>query len=359
MILDQMPKEDKNGTGNMLGSSTLSEKCVNQENKLPSRRHKLLQIETFVEEVLQEVWNEVFSCLPQIEHKVKNPPELGLKGMPHCISMQNKCLKLDYGCSNVSNRRFKNDDFNFQTIISYHETSNGCHTVETVDNNMEATNKHHLASTSLKSVGCVNPSFLGSSINPDLLEYAVGPDAPTTDCDASSLSRGVSGLNGEDARCFDDTDSGFNTVSLESNHHTDDTDCFKIDSEHSNIGQPIFVVERTETASYTADPNEIHLTELQPCISADSHFNDKAIETKDDAQEYNQTNHTSVDIRLPNTYRNQESGIRNVDLKSQKSNIQQRKSKECYHTRNLRRLVSEIFSSSGTVLLIRSMLVHM
>jgi hypothetical protein len=356
-MLNQMQEEIKNDTCQMLDSTALCEECVDQEDKLSSRSYKPLQIETFVEEVLQEVWNEVFSCLSQIEHKVKNSSHLEPKCMPHCVNIQhNNGSELHYVCSTkdepVGNNQFRNDDFNHQTVISCHEIPDGCHVVETFNNNIEGTNKQHLVSTSLKSVGCVNPTFLGSNINPDLLEYAVVPGAPTVEFDAFFVSTDLPGFVGMGAECFDDTDSGFNTVSLESNHRTTNADCCKIASEHSSAGQPVCVMEKTATESHTAIPNEIHLTELQPCISADSQFSDKIIEAKDDAQEYNQTTITSVDIRLPDTCKTQESSIEDLGPKSQKSNIQHRTIKECYHTRNLRSLVSHIFIVYGTLLLI-------
>jgi hypothetical protein len=363
LILNQRQEETKDGTGQMLDSAMLCEKCVDQEGNLPSSRHKLLQIETFVEEVLQEVWNEVFSCLSQIEHTVKDPSKLKMKDMPHCISMQhNSGLELNYVCrmkgESVDNYQFIND-FNCQTIISYHETADNCHIVETVNDNPEGTNKQQLVSRSLKPVGCVNPSFLGSSTNPDLLEYPVVCHATAVDCSASSLSKGVPGFDGEDTKCFDDFDSGFNTVSLEStNHHTNDAGCFKTDSEHFSAGQAVCAMENIQTECYSADPDEIQLTEERACVSTDSHFNDEIIETKDVAQEYNQSTFTSVDIRLPDPYKTQENGFADVGPKSQKSNMQQRKSKQCYHTRNHRRVVSDIFSLSGIVLLVMSMVVY-
>jgi hypothetical protein len=357
LILNQTQEETKDGTGQMLDSVTLREKCVDQEDKLSSRKHRLLQIETFVEDVLQEVWNEVFSCLSQIEHTVEDTSQLKTKDTPNCISTQhNNCLELNYISrvkgESVGNHQFING-FDCQTVISYHETANNCHIVETVNDNPEGTGKQQLVSRSLKSVGCVNSTFLGSSTNPDLLEYPVVCCATVVDCDASSVSKGVTDFEGDDTKCFDGFDSGFNTVLLESsNHHTSDAGCFKTDNERFNAGQ---LWERTQTECYSANPNEIQLTELQGCVSVDSGLSDKIIETKDVAQEYNQSTFTSVDVRLPDTYRTQESGFADVEPKSQKSNIQQGKSKHCYHTRNLRRVVSDIFSFSGIVLLIMSM----
>lgn len=359
--LNQTQEETNAGTGQLLDSVTLRENCVD-EGKLPSRRHKLLQIETFVEEVLQEVWNEVFSCLSQIGHMAEDSCELKMKDMCQFISIQhNNGLELDYVCrvkgESVGNYQFIND-FNCQTVISCHETAKSCQVVENV-NNLDGTNNQQLVSTSLKSVGCVNPTFLGSSTNPDLLDHPAVPHATVVDCDASSLNKGVPGFDGEDTKCFSDSDSGFNTVSLEStNHRTNGAGCFKIDGERSSAGQPMCGMESTQTESYTVDPNEIQLTELQANVSVDSHYNDKTIETKDITQEYNQSTFTSVDIRLPETCRTQDSGFADVGPKSQKSNMQQIKSKQCYHARRHRRVVSDIFTLSGIRLLIMSVVVH-
>lgn len=363
IMLNQVEEKIKNDTNQILDDSTLREEYVDQEDKLPSRSYKLLQIETFVEEVLQEVWNEVFSCLPQIEHKVENSSQLELKCVPHCISMEhNKSSELHCVCSMkdepVGSNQLRNDDFNHQAVISCHEIPDNFHAVETLNNNIEGTTEQQLVSTSLKSVGCVNPTFLGSSINPDLVEYSVVPGAPPVECDAFFLRTDLPDFVGMGAECFDNTDSGFNTVSLECNHHTINADCFKVANKHSDVGQLVRVMEKTQTESYTADPNDIHLTPLQPSISADSQFSDKIIEAKDDAHEYNQITFTSVDIRLPDTCRTQESNIADVGPKSQKSDIQHRKIKQCYHTANLRRLVSHIFIVSGTLYLVVDMIVQ-
>lgn len=360
MMLNQVEEKMKSDTSRILGDATLCKECVEEQEKLPSRSYKLLQIETFVEEVLQEVWSEVFSCLSQIEHKAENSSQLEPRSMPQCISMQhNKGSDFHYICSmkdeTVGNNQFRNEHFNCQAVISCHEIPDTFNVVETQNYNREGTDKQQLVCTSLKSVGCVNPTFLGSGMNPDLLEHVVVPGAPTVECDSFLLSTDLPGFVGIGAECFDDTDSGFNTVSLESNHRTITADSFKDASEHSNICQPVCAMEKTETESYTASPNEIHLTALQPCISADSQFSDNITEAKDDAHRYNQITFTSVDVRLPDTCKAQESNIADVGCKSQKSDVEHRKIKQCYHTTNLRRLVSDIFVS-GTLFLIMTMI---
>ncbi|XP_023725615.1 uncharacterized protein LOC111874381 isoform X2 [Cryptotermes secundus] len=350
IMLNQVEERIKNDTSQILDDSTLREECVDQEDKLSSRSYKLLQIESFVEEVLQEVWNEVFSCLPQIERKVENSSQLELRCVPHCNSMQhNNSSELHYVCSMkdepVGKNQFRNDDVIPHAVISCHEIPDDNHAVETLNHNIEGTHKQQLVNTSPKSVGCVNPTFFGSSINPDLLEYAVVPGAPSVECDAFFLRTDLPGFVGMGAECFDDPDSGFNTVSLECNRAIN-ADCFKVASKHSDVGQLSHVTEKTLTESYTANPNEIHLTALQARISADSQFSDKIIEAKDDAHEYNQTTFTSVDIRLPDTCRTQ-SNIADVGPKVQKSDIQHRKIKQCYHTANLKRLKPLLYFLHG------------
>jgi hypothetical protein len=134
-----------------------------------------------------------------------------------------------------------------------------------------------------------------------------------------------------------------------SNHCISNTDFFKIASEHSDLGQHACITEKTETESFTASPSEIHLTELQAHISSGSHLSDKMTEAKDDTQEYNQTSFTSVGVRLQDTNRTQESSSTDGGPKSQKSNVQHRRNKQCFHTTNLKRLVSDIYSVYGTV----------
>jgi hypothetical protein len=116
------------------------------------------------------------------------------------------------------------------------------------------------------------------------------------------------------------------------------------------LGHHACITERTETEFFTANPNEIHLTELQAHISSGLHLSDKMTEAKDDTQEYNQTSFTSVDVRLQDTNITQESSITDGGPKSQKSIVQQRRNKQCFHTTNLKRLVSDIYSVFGTVI---------
>jgi hypothetical protein len=353
-MLHQVEENKKNDTSRILCDATLCTECVKEEVKLPSRSYKLLQIESFVEEVLQEVWTEVFSCLSQIEHKVENSSQLEQKCVPQCISMQhNQGSEFNYVCNmkdeTIGNNQFRNDNFNHQAVISCHKVPDSFHVVETHNSNTEGTNKQQLVSSSLKSIGCVNPTFLGSNMNPDLLDYAVVPGAPTEKCDALFLSTDLPGFVEVGAECYDDTDSGFNTVSLESNHRTTNADSFKDTSEHSDVGQPVCVMEETQVESSNASPNEIHLTPLQPCISVDSKFSDKITEAKDDAHEYNQITFTSIDVRMSDTNKTQENNIADIGCKSQKSDTQCQKLKQCYHTTNLRRLVSHISIISRTL----------
>ncbi|XP_021915595.1 uncharacterized protein LOC110827837 isoform X2 [Zootermopsis nevadensis] len=345
LILNQTHEETNYRTSQMLDSGMFCEKYVDQEDKMPSRRHKLLRIETYVEEVLQEVWSEVFLCLSQIEHSVKDPSQLKMKDLPHCINMQhNSGLKLDNVCrmrgESVGNYEFIND-FNCQTLISFNETENNCHIVETVNNNPQGTNKQQSVSRSLKSVGCVNPTFLGSSTNPDLLEHRVVCHSPTEDCDTSSQRKRVPGFDGQDTKYFDDFDSGLNMVPPESlNHRTNDVGYLKTD-ERFSAGQPACAMENTQTECFTASPDGIRLTEEQARVPAGSHFNDKIIETKEIAQTDNQSTSTSVDA-----HKSEESGFADV-RKSQKSSTQQRKSRQCYHTRNLRRVKPLLYFLHG------------
>jgi hypothetical protein len=353
VILSEM-QEDPKDSADQMCSLTPCEKYVGQECALPSRSHKLLQIENFVEEVLKEVWNEVFSCLTQIEHNVNKQSQLKLECMPNCINRhRDKGLEHNCVCRNKSeplgNYEFRNDHFNCQTVISCHETTNNCHVVETVDKNVEGTDVQQLVSTSLKSVGCINPAFLGSSMNPDV-ESAVLPGDQPVECDSFALGKGLPGIVREGTKVFDDMESDVNTVSLEfSNGCISNTGCFKIANEHSDVGQHACATEKTETDSYTASPNEIRQTEFQARISASSHLSDKIIEAKDDTQEYNQTSFTSVDVRLQDTNRTQENNSTDGGPRSQRSNVQQGRNKQCYHTTKLKRLVSDIFSVYDSV----------
>lgn len=355
VILNEMQDDPKDSTDQMLCSLTSCEKHVGQEGLLQSKSHKLLQIENFVEEVLKEVWNEVFSCLSQIEHDVCNQSQLKLEYMPNCINRHHDedlehnrvCRKRSEPLGDCESR---NDNFNFQTIFSRHETTKNCHVVETVNKNLKGTNDQLLVSTSLNSVGCVNPAFLGSSLNPDVVECAVQSGAPPVECDANVSSKGLPAVVKKGTKFFDIIDTDVNTVSLESsNHCISNIDCCKIASEHSDLDQHVRITEKTETESFTATPNEINLTELQAHISSGSHLSDKITEAKDDTQEYNQTSFTSVDVRLQNTNRTQESSSTDGGPKSQKSNVQQRRNKRCFHTTNLKRLVSDIYIVYGTV----------
>ena len=355
VILNEIQDNPKDSTDQMLCSLTPCEKYVGHEGLLQSRSHKLLQIENFVEEVLKEVWNEVFSCLSQIEHDVYNQSQLKLECVPNCINRHhNKDLEHNHvrrkRSEPLGDYESRNDHFNFQTVYSCHETAKNCHVVETVNKNFKGTNDQLLVSTSLNSVGCANPAFLGSNLNPDVVECAVQPGAPPVECDAIVSSKGLPAIGKKGTKFFD-IDSDVNTVSLESsNHYISNTDCCKIASEHSDLDQHVFITEKTETESFTATPNEINLTELQAHISSGSHLSDKMTEAKDDTQEYNQTSFTSVDVRLQNTNRTQESSSTDGGPKSQKSNVQQRRNKQCFHTTNLKRLVSDIYSVYGTVI---------
>lgn len=356
VILNEMPEDPKDSTDQVLCSLTPCEKYVGQEGLLPCRSHKLLQIENFVEEVLKEVWNEVFLCLSHIEHDVCNQSQLKLECMPNCVNRHHdKELEHNRVCRKrseaVGDYESRNDHFNCQTVFSCHETTKNCHVVETVNKNLKGTNDQLLVSTALKSVGCVNPAFLGSSMNPDVVECAVQPGAPLVECDAIVSSKGLPAVVRKGTKFFDIIDSGVNTVSLESsNHCISNIDCFKIASGPSDLGQHACITEKTETGSFTSSPNEIHLTELQAHISSGSHLSDKMTEAKDDSQEYNQTHFTSVDVRLQDTNRTQESSSTDGGPKSQKSNVQQRRNKQCFHTTNLKRLVSDIHSVYGTVI---------
>lgn len=355
VILNEMQEDPKDSTDQMFCSLTPCEKYVGQEGVLPSRSNKLLHIENFVEEVLKEVWNEVFSCLSQIEHDVCNQSQLKLECVPDCFNRHHdKDLEYNCMCRKTSepegDYESRNDHFNCHTVFSCHETTKNCH-IETVNKKLKGTNDQQLVSTTLKSVGCVNPAFLGSSMNPDVVECAVQPGAPPVECDGIVLSKGLPGIVKKGTKFLEVIDSDVNTVSLESsNHCISNTDCFKIASELSDLGQHACVSEKTKTESFTASPNEFHLTELQAHISAGSHINDKMTEAKDDTQEYNQTSCTSVDVRLQETIRTQGSSSTCGGPKSQKSNVQQRRNKQCYHTTNLKRLVSDIFSVYGTVI---------
>lgn len=354
VISNEIQEDPKDSTDQMC-SLTPCEKYVGQETLLQSRSHKLLQIENFVEEVLKEVWNEVFSCLSQIERDMCNQSQLKLESMPNCISRHHdKDLEHNHVCrkrsESVGNYESRNDNFNCQTVFSCHETTKNCH-VETVNKNLKGTNDQLLVSTSLKSVGCVNPAFLGSSMNPDVVECALQPGEPPVECDSIVSSKGLPAVVRKGTKFFDINDSDVRSMPLESsNHCISHTDCFKIASEHSDLGQHVCITERTETESFTASPNEIHLTELQAHISSGSHLSDKMTEAKDDTQEYNQTSFTSVDVRLQDTNITQESSSTDGGPKSQKSNVQQRRNKQCFHTTNLKRLVSDICSVYGTVI---------
>jgi len=354
VILNEMQDDRKNSTDQMLCSLTPCEKYVGQEGFLQSKSHKLLQIENFVEEVLKEVWNEVFLCLSQIEPDVCDQSQLKLECVPNCI---NRHHDKDLEHNHMYRKRSepmgdygsRSDHFNCQTVFSCHETIKNCHVVETVNKNLKGTNDQLLVSTSLNSVGCVNPAFLGSSMNPDIVECAVQPGAPPVECDAIVSSKGLRAVK-KGTKFFDIIDSDVNTVSLESsNHCISNMDCFKIASEHSDLDQHACITEKTETESFTASPNESNLTELQARISSGSHLSDKMTEAKDDTQEYNQTSFTSVDVRLQDTNRTQESSA-GGGPKSQKINVQQRRNKQCFHTTNLKRLVSDIYSVYGTVI---------
>jgi len=355
MILNEMQKDPEDSTDQMLCSLTPCEKYVGQEGLLPSRSHKLLKIENFVEEVLKEVWNEVFLCLSQIERDVCNQSQLKLECMPNCINRHHdKDLEHNRVCRKrsepVGDYESRNDYFNCETVFSCHETTKSCHVVKTVNKNLKGTNDQLLVSTSLKSVGCVNPAFLGSNVNPDVVECAVQPGAPPVECDAIVSSKGLPVIVRKGTKFFDIIDSDVSTVSLESsNHCISNTDRLKIASEHSDLGQHACITEKTETESFTASPSEIHLTELQAHISSGSHLSDKMTEAKDDTQEYNQTSFTSVGVRLQDTNRTQESSSTDGGPKSQKSNVQHRRNKQCFHTTNLKRLVSAIYSVYGTV----------
>ena len=350
VILNEVEENYKDTTDQMLCSIKPHEKYVGQKSVLPPRSHKLLQIDNFVEEVLKEVWNEVFLCLSQIECNVNNQSQLELGYMPNCIDWHNdNGLEHNSICKEknepVGNYESRSDHLSCQTVISCHETTNNHRVVEIADNEVEGTSDQQLVSTSLKSVGCVNPAFLGSSMNPDIVECAVLPGAPPVECDAFVSSKGLSSVVREGTECFDDSNSDVNTISLEcSNHCIRNTDCFKNAIENSDVHQCVCGVEKTETGSYTASPNEIRLTQIQAHISANSHFSDKIIEAKDVPQEYNQTTFTSVDVRLQDTHRTQGSSSNDGRHKAQKSNVEQRRNKQCYHTTNLKRLVSDIFS---------------
>jgi hypothetical protein len=250
----------------------------------------------------------------------------------------------------VGDYESRNVHFNCQTVFSCHETTKNCHVIETVNKNCKGTNDQQLVSTSLKSVGFVNPAFLGSSMNPDVVECAVQAREPPVECDAIVSSKGLPSIARKGTKFFDVIDSDINTVSLESsNLCINNTDCFTVASEHSGLGQHACFTPKTEKESFTASPNDIDLTELQEHVSLGSHLSDKVTEAKDGTQEYNQTSFTSVDIRLQDTNRT-EGCSADGGPKLQKSNVQQRRNKQCCHTANLKRLVSDIFSVYGTVI---------
>lgn len=349
VLLNEVQEDSRDNADHMLCSLTPCEKYVVKEGVLPSRSHKLLQIENFVEEVLKEVWNEVFSCLTQIEHNVNNQSQLKLECMSNCINRHHdKGLEHNCACRNksepVGNFESRSDHYNCQNVISCHVTTNHCDMVESVDKNVEGTSDQELVSTSLKSVGCVNRAFLGASINPDAVDCAVPHGVPRVECDAFVLGKDLPGVVREGTKFFDDIDSDVSAMSLESsNDCASNTDCFKIASECSDVCQRACFTEKAETESYTASPSETHLTKLQAYISASSLLSDKIIEAKDDIQEYNQTSFTSVNVRSQDTNRTQDGGP-----KSRKSNVQQGRNKKCYHTTNLKRLVSDIFSVCDT-----------
>jgi hypothetical protein len=170
------------------------------------------------------------------------------------------------------------------------------------------------------------------------------------ECDAIVSSKGLPAILKKGTKLFDTIDSDANIVSESSSHCISNIDCCKIASEHSVLDQHACITEKTETESFTATPNEINLTELQAHISSGSHLSDKMTEAKDDTQEYNQTSFTSIDVRLQDTNRTQASSSTDGGPKSQKSNVQQRRNKPCFHTKNLKRLVSDIYSVYGTVI---------
>jgi hypothetical protein len=173
-------------------------------------------------------------------------------------------------------------------------------------------------------------------MNPDVAECAVQPGTPPVECGAIVSSKSLHAIVRQGTKFFDIIDSDVSTVSLESsNHCTSNTHCFKIASEHSDLGQHACVTKKTE---------------LQAHISSGLHLSDKRTEAKDDTQEYNQTSFTSVDVRLQDTNRTQESSSTDGGPKSQNSNVQQRRNKQCFHTTNLKRLVSDICSVYGIVI---------
>ncbi|XP_069688565.1 uncharacterized protein [Periplaneta americana] len=292
-LMINQTEEETNRRSQLFDSTPLSEIYVEEEDIIQMENS---QVESFVEDLLQKIWKDVYLCLSKTDHESES------KSRYLSSDTHDSC---EFGT--IENN--KSD-----VLVSCHQMTGDSIVVEAINDNIKD-------SLITKSVGCVNPSFLGSSADPDLLDYIADP---VSNCGDSSP-----------VETAEDTDSGFNTVSLESTtHNTNEAECSaasKIDSECSNTEVPACVTENTQIESLTASPIGIHVNVLQPQIS---NYN----EAKDDSQGYNQTAFTSVDLGISNTCETQNTEHKNVQLG---------RNKQCRHTRNVGRLKPLLYFLHG------------
>ncbi|PSN36741.1 hypothetical protein C0J52_23613 [Blattella germanica] len=336
----------------------LYEKCVIQKDN----PQVASQIEPFVNKLLEEIWNDVFIYLAKTESQ--NPSIACDRGREQ-KKFNNDMFENDiiFPCHKVkyeSNIVCKNlDEFNCETLIFCQESENCVEVKETMGNcsdrklageffTPQAENSTNLREQSefwqgterrsmtdrschsaldspplYLSVGCVNPSFLGSKTDPDLIEYVSAcetlPNAEELPTDENFCSYNTG-----------DTDSGFNTASLESTNNPvqDATDCSESSRSESGLVEP----DKLHTLA-----GEIVLSKSQ----SDTAINDKTFETKDIMQS-NQISLTSIDLRFSESVKSEES-----ELMSKKSNTQHGRNKQCYHTKHIKRLKPLLYFLHG------------
>ncbi|KAJ9595693.1 hypothetical protein L9F63_013106 [Diploptera punctata] len=292
-------------------------------------QNRYLLIETFAERMLEGIWNEVFNCFSESESKKPNY----IISTSDTKDFYNKLFddaELTY--KNVefeSSINYENlEDFNCKTLISCQESENGVQIKEINDLNEEE-NKDK----TFQSVGCVNPSFLGSKGDPDLLEYAVTYDGSPMNEECSPY-RDFANCDMIENMKYEDTDSGFNTASLEStNHHASEIDCTASRKDEA--------LNETENNCFdVSEHEEIMLNNSLSDVSVNTVINDKTLETKDILQ-HNQISLTSIDIRLVDMHTSAES-----EFMSKKLN-QQGRSKQCCHAKQIRRLKPLLYFLHG------------
>ena len=308
--------------------SSHHEKFVGPEISSNIQNGPSLQIESFAERMLDEIWSEVFSYFSKAEFK-NHLLHHSISDINHYC---NDAFDNDVELTCHNNIEFDSsincenlDDFNCKTLISCQESERGVQ-IKEVNGLIEKVHNDG----AFHSVGCINPSFLGSKTNPDLIEYAVSYD-DSSNSEEYLPHRDFENFEvKEDMKC-EDTDSGFNTASLEStNHHALETDCLPSRKDGE-------LVETDNVCSDAVDPDGIIFNDSLSDVSLSTVINDKTHETKDIKPD-NQISITSVDISLTDTKK-----LAEPELMLKKLNQQQAKHKQCHHAKHVRRLVSLYF----------------